>query len=198
MEIRNLMGKIVRILDKTYYGDVRFELGQSTGIGKNKSEENINTASSVGLCIRVFSGNKWHYLGFNEIDEEKIINATKRLVTKVGDKKSKLFLQDPWEVDKEIKVKQKPEDVSLEEKMQTVREVFKKTMDNKKIVNALIVISHSRNETIFMNTEGSVLRQVLPYFRFSVVAMAKEGKRVEQDYSVLLRQGGYELLKSLS
>jgi len=197
MEIRDLMGKIVKILEKTYYGDVRFDTGQALGIGKNKSEENINTASSLGLCVRVFSGNKWHYLGFNEIDENRILNATERLVRRVGNKKSKLFLQDPLEVDEEIKVKKKPEDISLEEKVKTVRDVFKKLMKNKKIVNASTVIAHAKNKTIFMNTEGSVLRQVLPYFRFLIVAMAKQGKRVEQDFFVLTKQGGYELFTSL-
>jgi len=191
------MEKIVKILEKTYYGDVKFETGQAIGIGKNKSEENINTASSIGLCVRVFSDNKWHYLGFNEIDEEKILNVTERLVRRVGNKKSKLFLQDSWEVDKEIKVKQKSEDITLEEKVQTVREIFKELMKNKKIVNASAVISHSRNETIFMNTEGSILRQVLPYFRFFITVISKEGKRVEQDFFVLAKQGGYELFKSL-
>jgi len=49
-----------------------------------------------------------------------------------------------------------------------------------------------------MNTEGSVLRQVLPFFRFIIVSIAKEGKRVEQDYFTLAKQGGYELFTSLN
>ena len=36
MEIRDLMEKILRILEKTYYGDVRFDSGSAIGIGKNK------------------------------------------------------------------------------------------------------------------------------------------------------------------
>jgi TldD protein len=71
-------------------------------------------------------------------------------------------------------------------------------MKNKNIVNAVSVIAHANNELNFMNTEGSVLRQVLPYFRFSIAALAKEGKRVEQDYFVITKQGGYELFKSLN
>jgi len=191
------MEKIVQILGKTYYGDVRFESGNVLSIGKNKVEENINTASSIGLCIRVFSDNKWYYLGFNEIDEEKILDETKRLVRRVGNKPSKLLMQDPWEIEKEMKVKKKPEDISIDEKIKTVRNTFGRLMKNKTIVNASAVLAHANNETLFMNTEGSDLRQVLPFFRFSMSAIAKEGKRIEYDYFLLQKQGGYELFTSL-
>ena len=198
MEIRDLMENIVRILEKTYYGDVRFDSGSATGLGKNKSEENISTASSTGLCIRAFSDNKWHYLGFSEINEKKIIDETKKLVRRIGNKRSKLILRDPWEIDEEIHVKENPDSISLEEKMQIIRVIFKVMMERKKIVNASASIAHSRNETIFMNTEGSVLRQVLPFFKFAIAAIAKEGKRIEQDYYLLAKQGGYELFTALN
>jgi len=198
MEIKDLMGKIVSILEKTYYGDVRFDSGSAIGLGKNKSEENISTASSCGLSIRAFSDNKWHYLGFNEINEKRIIDETKKLVKKVGKKRSKLILRNPWKIDEEIKVKENPDSISIEEKMQTVRDIFKRMMERKKIVNSSAVIAHSKSETIFMNTEGSVLRQVLPHFKFAIVAIAKEGERIEQDYYVLAKQGGYELFTSLN
>jgi len=124
MDSRDLMEKIVKILEKTYYGDVRLENGRSFGVGKNKSEENINTASSIGLCIRVFSDNKWYYLGFNEFNEKKILNETKKLVRRVGNKPSKLILRDSRETDTEIRVKKNPNKISQEEKMKTVREIF--------------------------------------------------------------------------
>ncbi|MDI6826784.1 MAG: TldD/PmbA family protein [Candidatus Aenigmarchaeota archaeon] len=197
MEPRDLMEKIVRILEKTYYGDVRFEKGNSFSIGKKKTEENIDTASSIGLCIRIISDNRWHYLGFNEMNEEKILDETEKLVRRVGSKPSKLVIKDPLEIDEEIKVKKKPEDVSVEEKVKTVRETFEFLMRNEKIVNASVIMAHASNETLFMNTEGSVLRQVLPFFRFSISSVAKEGKRIEYDYYVLARQGGYELFTSI-
>jgi len=191
------MEKIIQILEKTYYGDVRFETGKALSIGKNKNEENINTASSVGLCVRVLSDNKWHYLGFNEMNEEKILNETERLVNKVGNKPSKLTLKEPWEVDKEIKVKEYPDKISIEEKVKTVREIYRRMIENEKIVNSIVVIAHAKNEVMFMSTEGAVLRQVLPFFRFSMVAVAREGRKVEMDHFVLLKQGGYELFTAL-
>lgn len=197
MNPRDLTEKIVKILGKTYYGDVRFEIGNALSLGKNKVEENIRTASSVGLCIRAFSDDKWYYLGFNEFDEEKILDETKKLVRRIGNKPSKLAMQDPWEIDKEIKIKKKPEEVSLEEKIKNVRNTFGRLMKNNKIINASVVLAHANNETIFMNTEGSNLRQVLPFFRFSISAIAKEGNRIEYDYYILQKQGGYELFTSL-
>ena len=197
MDSRDLMEKIVKILEKTYYGDVRFETGKSFGVGKNKSEENINTASSVGLCIRVFSDNKWYYLGFNEFDKQKILNETKKLVRRVGNKPSKLILKDPWKTNTEIRVKKNPDNVSPEEKVKTIRDIFNRLIDNKKIINASVGLAHATGESIFMNTEGSVLRQILPYFRFVMSPVAREGKRVEYDFFVLAKQGGYELFTSI-
>ncbi|MCD6226577.1 MAG: TldD/PmbA family protein [Candidatus Aenigmarchaeota archaeon] len=197
MPIRDLMEDVVEILKDTYYGDVRFEKGYGSVVGKNKSEENISSASSNGICIRAFSDNKWYYLGFDRIDKKTILSETKKLVKKIGNKKSNLYLQKPWKLNKTIKLKIDPEDISIEEKLKNVREIFKEIMKNKQIVNCGVGISHSRNETIFMNTEGSDLKQVLPFFRFVITATAKQGKRVEDDYFVIAKQGGYELFSSL-
>jgi len=198
MDYKDLMEKIVRILEKTYYGDVRFSTGYGTAVSKNKSKENIITSSSTGLCIRAISDNQWYYLGFNEMNEKRILDETKRLVRRTGNKPSNLILQGPWTIDKEIKVKENPESIDLEVKIQAIRDIFKKLMERKKIVNAAAGLAHANSETIFMNTEGSVLRQVLPFFRFSIAAIAKEGKRVEQDFFTRAKQGGYELFTSLN
>jgi TldD protein len=197
MDSRDLMEKIVRILENTYYGDVKLETGRSFSVGKNKSEESINTASSIGLCIRVFSDNKWHYLGFNEFDEQKILDETKKLIRRVGNKPSKLILQDSWETDTEIRVKKNPYDISEEEKVKTIRKIFNRLTENKKIINASVGLAHATSESIFMNTEGSVLRQALPYFKFTMSPVAREGKRIEYDFYVLAKQGGYELFTSI-
>lgn len=197
-EIRNLMEKLVEILGKTYYGDVRFEGGHAVSVSKNKSKENILTASSFGLCVRVFSGNRWYYLGFNEINEEQILNETRRLVDKVGNKPSNLALQDSWEIDAKVGVKKNPDTIGLEEKVADARYIFNYLMREKKIINATALIAHSLNETIFMNTEGSILRQILPFFRLAFSAVAKEGKRVEEDFFVVARLGGYEIFRDVN
>ncbi|PIV69327.1 MAG: hypothetical protein COS07_01155 [Candidatus Aenigmarchaeota archaeon CG01_land_8_20_14_3_00_37_9] len=196
--IQDLMQRIVDILGDTYYGDVRYESSQSTGIGKNKSEESISTGSSNGLCIRVISDNKWHYLGFDTLDKEKILEEVKRLVMRVGNKPSKLWMQDSWELDKEVPVKEKPDSMPVEERMQTIRQIFSQAMTDKRIVNANIGMGNARSETIFMNTEGSNLRQVLPFFKFVMSVTSKQGKKMENDYFVLAKQGGYELLRGIN
>ena len=196
--IQDLMQKIVDILNQTYYGDVRYESSQSTGIGKNKSEESISTGSSNGLCIRVISDNKWYYLGFDTIDEEKILGEVEKLVRRIENKKSKIWLQDPWNLDKEISTKKDPNELSFEERMQTIREIFSQIIENKKIANANVGMGNARGETIFMNTEGSKLRQVLPYFKFVMSATSKQNKKFENDYFVLAKQGGYELFRGIN
>ncbi len=196
--IQDLMQKIVEILGQTYYGDVRYEFNQRSGIGKNKSEESISTGSSNGLCVRAISDNKWYYLGFSIIDEKKILNQVQQLAKKIRNKKSQIWLQDPWELDKVVPVKENPDDLSFEEKMKTMREIFSQIIKNKKIINANVGIGNTKSETIFMNTEGSKLRQVLPYFKFVMAATSKENKRLENDYFVLAKQGGYDLFRKIN
>jgi TldD protein len=190
---RDLVEKIVKVLEgNVHYGDVRFEYGEGKGYSKNKTRENIGYASSVGLSIRISSDNRWHYLGFDNLDESRILEETRRLVEKIGNKKSDIILQDPWELDKEVPVKEDPNKLSDEEKIEIVRDIFKKAMGNEKIINVGVSLGHSKNETVFMNTEGSKLRQVLPFYRFIINATSKEGKRVESDYFVIAKQGGHE------
>lgn len=195
--IRDLMEKIVDILGDTYYGDVRYDSGESTGVGKNKSEESISTGSANGLCVRAISDNKWYYLGFDTINKKKILDETKKMVKRVGNKRSKIWLQDPWELEKVLPVKEDPDDIPIEKRMETVREIHKRIMKNKKIINSNVGIGNSRTKTIFMNTEGTKLSQVLPYFKFIMTATSKEGKNLEGDYFVLAKQGGYELFRNL-
>jgi len=196
-DIMDFMKDIVKILEQSYYGDVRFESGQRISVGKNKSEENILSGSSSGLTIRVLSGDRWYYLGFDEINKSRIMPETKKLVKKAGKKRCALAKEKPWKVDKEVKIKENPDDVSIEEKIKTVRQIFGDIVKNDKIVNAGVGLGHSLSETIFMNTEGSVLRQRLPYFRFVISAIAKENGKVEQDYFVAAKQGGYEIFNQL-
>ncbi|MEM5793211.1 MAG: TldD/PmbA family protein [Candidatus Aenigmatarchaeota archaeon] len=196
--IQDLMERILEILSQTYYGDVRYESNKSTIIGKNKSEENVSFGSSHGICVRVISNDIWYYLGFNTIDEEKIISEVNRLVKNVGKKKSNIWIQDGWEIDKISEIKEDPDKIKVEEKIDVIRDIYKKLTSNQKIVNASVSIGHSKAETIFMNTEGSKLRQVLPYFRFVMSVTSKEGKNLENDYFVTSKQGGYEIFKEVN
>jgi len=117
---------------------------------------------------------------------------------RVGNKPSKLWMQDSWELDKEVPVKEKPDSIPVEERMQTIRQIFSQAMTDKRIVNANIGMGNARSETIFMNTEGSNLRQVLPFFKFVMSVTSKQGKKMENDYFVLAKQGGYELLRGIN
>lgn len=192
------MEKITEILQQTYYGDVRYEKNSVTLVSKNKSEESISQRTYEGLCVRVISDNRWHYLGFDNLnDEEKILSEVETLVRRIGNKKSLIWIQKGWELEKSAKMKEDPEGISIEEKMKVIRDIFKNGMKNKMVANFGVGMGHSKSETFFMNTEGSVLRQTLPFFRFSMSATTKEGRNLENDYYVEAKQGGYEIFRKI-
>jgi predicted Zn-dependent protease len=106
---RDLVAKIVKELEgKVYYGDVRLETGVGQGCSKSKTKESLSFASSVGLAVRISSGNRWYYLGFDRLDEAKILEEVRKLAGKAGNMKSDIVLQDPWKLDEEVRVKENP------------------------------------------------------------------------------------------
>ncbi|MFX1518321.1 MAG: TldD/PmbA family protein [Promethearchaeota archaeon] len=196
-QVEDLLENVAKVLEGAFYGDVRLERAYGTSVSKTKVEESITSSSHFGICIRIFSDNKWHYLGYAHPDTQKILDETRRKVEKVGNRPSSLYLQKSWKTDSKVNMKENPADISPEEKLKSVREIFSNIMDAKMIINASTGIGSSKNEMIFMNTEGCILRQELNYMRVVLSAIAKENGRIEDDYFVLAKQGGYELFTGL-
>lgn len=201
-EIKDLLVKIVHILEKNAeYADVLYDSIEGISIRKDNVEERVSTPAAIkGVVLRVYKSGLWREISVNDFSSENIKEAAKKLALFQPTRKKAVKLQEmkPWKLDKEVAVKIKPSEVEIEEKLEHVRRIYKDaTSYDKRIVNTTVRYSDATLERIFANTEGSLLRQVIPRTSFFFVPIAKEAGRMDYDY---LSQGGtvgFEVLKNL-
>lgn len=177
---------------KDQYIDILYDSSSSTIIIKTPSSEDItvNTKTS-GVVARTFIGN-WEEVAF---DGSGDIGLIKERLPKVRGKGEKIAEFESWKLNKELKPKINPNDISIDEKVNRVREVFDYVMNyDERIFNAQIIYKETSTERIFVNNEGCQLRQLIPRIRFGIIPIAKEEGTV--DYDVYIKSGamGYELL----
>lgn len=201
--VKDVLEKIVDIFEKSRvdYGDVRFTQAKTTSIGKDKEKEETNYYTNYGFHLRVLKRGEWRTLGIASLNENEISEEAKGLssfspqVKYHAKEPSKIKEHKAWFVDKNLV---KEPRLSLEEKTEWVRDAFKRVKYfDKRIVNASCRLSESKSEKIFANTEGSFLRQNLPRFRVIIIAHAKSGKTIQQDYFSEAKISDDSLLKKI-
>src|SRR2546422_5032958 len=176
------------------YGDVKFSQGASKVVYKDKEEEIIGSGSSFGFNLRVYKKGEWRSLGISEFEKNKIIESAKELCNfSPTSKKVNLTKIEDWNLNKEVKPKKLGE---IHEMINLLRDIFKMTQsESEKIVDVMSSIGVEEVEKIFMNTHGSNLFEKFPRNRFFVMAISKEGPRVERDITGKGAMEGYEFIE---
>jgi TldD protein len=173
------------------YFDILYDSSSSTRIQKSSSSEDItlNTKTS-GVVARTFTGN-WEEVAVDISGDIDII--TKR-IPKVKNKGETIAEFEGWQFNKELKPKIDPNNISIEEKVNKVREVFDYVMKyDERIFNANIAYLETLTERIFVNNEGCQLRQSIPRASFIIMPLAREGNVVDYDYLTKSGAMGFEI-----
>ncbi len=177
------------------YFDILYDSISSTTITKTPSAEDfsINTNKS-GVVARSFLGS-WKEVA---IEANRDLNILKTKIPKVSNKGNLIAEFDGWSLNEEIKPKIDPANVSIEEKIEKVREIYNyvKNSDDR-IINVQVKYLELLIERIFVNNEGCKLRQVIPRTRVLVVPIAKEGSVIDYDYFIKSGEIGFEIFDSL-
>ena len=175
------------------YGDIRFNQGSSNVVFKDKEEETIGSGSSFGFHLRVFKKGEWRSLGISELEKGKIVESAKKLCQfSPNPKKIKLTKIEDWNFHRESKPKKR---VEIQEMIDLLRDIFKITKAyNNKIVDVVSNIAVEDVEKIFMNTGGSNLFDRFPRTRYFVLAVSKDGRRIERDVVGKGALQGYEFV----
>lgn len=192
-EIFTLFNEISNNYDrKDQYFDILFDSSSSIKIQKTPASEDItvNTKTS-GMVARTFTGN-WEEIAVDTSDDvEKILQR----IPKVKNKGETIAEFDTWKLNKEKRPKIDPNDISIEDKLGRVREVYDYVMKyDQRIFNAQIIYLETLIERIFVNNEGCELRQLIPRTRFMIVPIAREGNVVDYDISIKSGAMGYEIM----
>jgi TldD protein len=184
------------------YADIFYQSTDGIQVVKNKTREDVLTPSSpYGVTLRVFKGGEWREASTYQLNQKEIIELAKRLpnFTPSIKKPIKMKIYDPWELDRELDVKINPNDVSIEDKMEMVRQNFAIAMNtDKRIIDAQSSYQNRTIEKIVITSEGSRLRQVLHMGLVGILAIAREGGRIEDFYSSVGYTGGFELTKGMT
>lgn len=182
------------------YVDILYDASSMTRVYKTRTEESFVMRPRLeGLAVRGYKGGKWREFGLQNLDEldpavEKLRKLNSPLANPVH-----LREFESWSLDKEIKGEIPPEEVTIDEKANKVREIFDEIQKaDERVINPIVVYLDSTTERIFVNNEGCSLRQKIPRVRMFIQPIVKEGTRMEFDYFSKSGEVGYELIKTIT
>jgi len=177
------------------YFDILYDSISATTIVKTPSAENfsVNTNKS-GIVARSFLGS-WKEVA---IEANGDLNIVKTKIPRVSKKGNLIDEFDGWSLNKEIKAKIDPANISIEDKIERVREIYNYVKNaDERIFNVQVKYLETLIERIFVNNEGCKLRQVIPRTRVFVMPIAKEGSVVDFDYLIKSGEIGFEIFDLL-
>lgn len=199
---KDLLAKAIQTMENDVeYADALYERAEGVSIVKDNVEERVSTpVATRGLVLRVYKLGQWREASTHDLSPARAVELAKRLASFEPLSRNSVKLQElkPWELDEELSVKINPSEVDVEEKLEHLRGFHRDVIGrDKRIVNARIAYSDFISERIFANTEGSVLRQVIPRTTLFIVPIAKEAGRMDYDYLSCGGTSGFELVKDL-
>lgn len=202
---KDLLLKAIKTLETSVeYADALYERTEGVAITKDNVEERVSTPRNVrGFVLRAYKKGQWREAGGYDFSAESVQDTARKLAHfepfSKGSKDSvKLQQVKPWKLDKKLPVKISPSEVDVEEKLENVRRLHRDAVSyDKRIINVRVSYDDTVGERVFANTEGSVLRQVVPHTSIFVMPIAKEGGRMDYDYLSLGGTVGFEVVKNL-
>ncbi|MFW9821966.1 MAG: TldD/PmbA family protein [Candidatus Thorarchaeota archaeon] len=181
---------------KNQYFDILYDSSSSFFIEKTPFIENISVNSNKsGIVARTYNGT-WNEISFEVFSD---LNKVKKKLPKAVNKGEEIAVYEGWTLDKEVIPKIKLTDIPIEDKIQKVRKIqdFVQKYDER-IALARIIYKETHTTRIFVNNEGSYLRQVIPRVRLFVFPIAKSGVRVEYDYFSTGGEMGFEIFDEIT
>ncbi len=181
---------------KNQYFDILYDSLSATFIEKNPFTENIAVnAKTSGIVARTFDG-KWKEVA---VDNFSNLNHAIEKLPKAVNKGEEIAEFEGWKFNKEIETKINPQEMDIEEKLKKIRYIFDYIQNyDKRIVMCQLKYLETEITRIFVNNEGSQLRQVIPRLRFFIFPVVKKGKNIDFDYSTIESQAGFEVLDELT
>ncbi|MFX0027766.1 MAG: TldD/PmbA family protein [Candidatus Hermodarchaeota archaeon] len=177
------------------YFDILFDSISSTLINKTPTAEDIsvNTKKS-GIVARTYI-DTWNEKTFDEsVSPQKVLEQ----MPKINNYGENLPEFEGWKLNKEIKPKYSPSEVSIDEKLQKIRYIYNYLMKyDERIINVQIKYLERTIERIFFNNEGCQLRQLIPRINFYIVPVVKEGQKADFDYYTKSGEIGLEFFDEL-
>lgn len=187
-----------QIEGKVEYWDALFDSQSSCSITKDNVDERMSLLELIGIQLRSFKDGVWRSTSTYRMEKTRLRELAKNLTRsrpKVGGK-VKLDELPPSKLNVTTPVKKDPADISLESKLEDVRNFHKAARDlDKRIINVIARYTGSQIERIFVNSEGSSMRQKVTRTILMILPIARENGTIRSDYEVLGGTKGYEVVE---
>ncbi|MGD0494886.1 MAG: TldD/PmbA family protein [Candidatus Bathyarchaeia archaeon] len=201
-QAKELSIKAVEAMEKgVEYADVLCERAGGVSVAKDNAEERVSTpAAFQGIVLRAYKLGQWRETSTYDLSAARVVEMARKLARFEPLSRNSVKLQElkPWELDEELNVKISPSEVDVEEKLKHVRRLHNEVVSHdKRVVNARVFYSDTVLERVFANTEGSVLRQVVPRISLQIVPIVRESGKMDYDYLSCGGTAGFEIVKDL-
>jgi len=183
---------------KVEYWDALFDSQSSCSISKDNVDERISLPEIIGIQLRSFKDGVWLSASTYQMEKTRLKELVKYLVRsrpKVASK-AKLNELKPSKLNVTMPVKKNPADISLESKLEDIRSFHKVACNlDKRIINVHSRYLDSQIERIFVNSEGSSMRQKVTRTRLLIFSVARENSKIRSDFESLGGTKGYEVVE---
>jgi len=202
-EAKAILADAIGILeDSVEYADALCERVQGVQILKDKAEERVSAPSTAvnGIVLRAYKLGQWREASTYDFSSTTVRELARKISKFQPMSKTtvKLSALEPWKLDATLTVKVMPSEVETEEKLEHVRRLFNNAMGfDKRIINTTVSYADMTSERTFANTEGSMLRQVIPRTSLFLMPVARESGKIDYDYLSTGGTAGFESIKNL-
>ncbi len=193
------MHSIINKVPSKFYADILYDKISSINIQQSISGETLSVIPRInGFVFRIFEGSM--YIEISDYDlfnlEERVLKLVQNL-----DYNPKIdFISYPkHSMDKEISMKNDFTLISLEEKHQKIMDLYTsiKKIDQR-VINPVITYKDSMLERIFINTEGSLLRQKIPRTFLEIKPIVSIDNKTDYDTYSVGSEGGFEIFDQIN
>ena len=193
-QVIEAMKEIISLVPKGFYADLLYDSVAITALKRDKSGTIISTPHLRGYVFRLFNGRRYTELADPNISSLK--RHVKKLLSNANKFHDVLLQQlEPKTLDVDLTENIPNNKISFEEEVRRVNQVYDRVnrMDED-LTNVNLIYRNSKIKRIFVNTEGSVLRQVIPRTGIFIrIIVKKDGKR-KTNFKLYSHQGGIDLL----
>ncbi len=161
---------------------------------EDSSVKTIQDLSSKQIGVRIFYKGAWGFAYTNDEKKVESIFSKAFKASKVSSRDASKFSIDNVPINKKkILFKGKsPFDVDVEDKLNLLMKLYSK-FSLKELKSKNIEASFAMKDQLYLNSFGSDVREVRPYFNFLMVLTGKKGDKLRQSFERIGKVGDYRL-----
>jgi len=198
--MEDLLKNILKVCEKNgaEFSDVRIFRDKNTVIKKDNKKRFAELNERYFAVIRVLKDGFFRYATTSIINKKSLENLAKNICYDSEYKKNtQIELLKPIKKIVKNRVKKRPEEISVEKKINDVEEIFNLSTSNKKIKSSKIVYTDSEEVMYFMSSEDRYVEQTLTKTNLIIYVNARQNNIVTESFESYGGAKGYEVVEEI-